>query len=92
MSDSSRRYWLVKTEPECFSIQHLAASPLKTAAAGRAERYQSLQLPGGDAAGRTGADPSFGALRPPAVVSTAVVVGEAYADLTRAKHPLNEHF
>ena len=86
----SRRYWLVKTEPECFSIQHLAASPLKTTCWDGVRNYQARNFL---VAMRLGERVLIhhSSANPPAVVGTAVVVREAYADPT-ARDPLNEHF
>ena len=86
----SRRFWLVKTEPECFSIQHLAASPLKTTCWDGVRNYQARNFL---VAMRLGERVLIhhSSTNPPAVVGTAIVVREAYPDPT-ARDPLNEHY
>ena len=81
---------MVKTEPECFSIQHLAASPLKTTCWDGVRNYQARNFL---VAMRMGERVLIhhSSANPPAVVGTAIVVREAYADPT-ARDPLNEHF
>ncbi len=75
-------YWLVKTEPECFSIQHLAACPKGTTSWSGVRNYQARNfIRDGMKLGdrvlfyHSSADP-------PAVAGTAVVVREAYPDPT----------
>lgn len=86
-----RLCWLVKTEPECFSIQHLAACPGQTTCWDGVRNYQARnfmrdQMKVGDRVlfYHASADP-------PAVAGTAVVARAAYPDAT-AWDPHNHHF
>jgi predicted RNA-binding protein with PUA-like domain len=84
------RHWLVKTEPDCFSIEDLAASPRQTTGWEGVRNYQARnflkQMHVGDRVlvYHSGADPL-------AVVGVAMVVHEAYPDST-AWDPLDQHF
>ncbi len=86
----AKQYWLMKTEPESFSIQDLAKSPRKTTFWDGVRNYQARNFMRAMTVGdevlfyHSNADP-------PAVVGTASVVGEAYPDRT-AWDPGNHHF
>lgn len=77
----SKSYWLVKTEPDSFSIHDLAASPKKTTCWDGVRNYlarnhmRAMQL---------GDEVLFyhSSTEPPAVVGIAVVVRPAYPDPT----------
>ena len=78
----TRKYWLLKTEPESFSIQHLAKCPGQTTCWDGVRNYQARnflrdEMKLGDRVlfYHSNADP-------PAIVGTAVVVREAYPDHT----------
>jgi predicted RNA-binding protein with PUA-like domain len=85
-----RSYWLIKSEPECFSIQHLAACPGQTTCWDGVRNYQARNFM---------RDMKLGdrvlfyhsSAAPPAVAGTAVVVREAYPDHT-AFDPRSMHF
>ncbi len=86
-----RRYWLVKTERNCFSIQDLAALPDQTTCWSGVRNFQARnylrdQMKLGDRVlfYHSSAEPS-------AVAGTAEVVREAYPDHT-AWDPKDEHF
>ena len=86
-----RSCWLVKSEPDCFSIQHLAACPGQTTRWDGVRNYQARnfmrdQMKLGDRVlfYHSSADP-------PAVAGTAVVAREAYPDDT-AWDPRHHHF
>ncbi|HEV3415971.1 MAG TPA: EVE domain-containing protein [Pirellulales bacterium] len=85
----TRRYWLVKSEPDCFSIQDLAASPRQTTFWDGVRNYQARNFM---KEMRIGERVLFyhSSTEPPAVVGVAVVVGEAYPDST-AWDPQNMH-
>jgi predicted RNA-binding protein with PUA-like domain len=90
MSDK-RPCWLVKTEPECFSIHDLAACPRQTTSWDGVRNYQARnfmrdQMQAGDRV-------LFyhSSVDPPAVAGTAVVARAAYADAT-AWDPKDQHF
>lgn len=76
------KYWLIKTEPESFSIQDLAKAPRKTTGWDGVRNYQARnymrdEMREGDRIlfYHSSADPS-------ALVGTAKVVREAYPDPT----------
>lgn len=83
-------FWLVKSEPDCFSIQHLAKSPKKTTCWSGVRNYQARNFMRAMKKGdrllfyHSSADP-------PAVAGTAIVVREAYPDHT-ALDPKDDHF
>ena len=78
----ARRYWLMKSEPEAFSIQALAKAPKQTTFWDGVRNYQARnflrEMKVGDGAlfYHSNADP-------PAVVGTATVVREARPDPTQ---------
>jgi predicted RNA-binding protein with PUA-like domain len=87
---TSRRYWLVKSEPDCFSINDLAASPRQTTCWDGVRNYQARNFM---KAMQIGERVLFyhSSTEPTAVVGTAVVVGEAYPDST-AWDPRDTHY
>ncbi len=68
----SKRYWLVKTEPSCFSISDLAASPKKSTCWSGVRNYQARNFL---VAMRRGEKVLFyhSSADPPAIVGIAVV-------------------
>jgi len=84
------KYWLLKSEPTCFSIQHLAESPRQTTCWSGVRNYQARNFM---------VDMKLGdrilyyhsSTEPPAVVGTAKVVREAYPDHT-ALDRADDHF
>jgi predicted RNA-binding protein with PUA-like domain len=74
--------WLVKSEPDCFSIQHLAAAPKQTTCWSGVRNYQARNFM------RDGMHLGDKVLfyhsstEPPCVVGVATVAREAYADHT----------
>jgi predicted RNA-binding protein with PUA-like domain len=74
-------HWLVKSEPDCFSIQHLARSPRRTTCWSGVRNYQARNFMRAMQVGdrvlfyHSSADP-------PAVAGTATVVRAAYPDTT----------
>jgi predicted RNA-binding protein with PUA-like domain len=87
---ASHRYWLVKSEPDCFSINDLAASPRQTTGWDGVRNYQARNFM---KAMQIGERVLFyhSSTGPIAVVGTAVVVGEAYPDST-AWDPRDMHY
>ncbi len=77
-----RRYWLIKSEPSVFSIDHLAALPKRTTCWDGVRNYQarnfmrSMQVGDQVLFYHSNADP-------PAVAGIAEVVKEAYPDPTQ---------
>ena len=84
------RYWLVKSEPDCFSIHDLANSPKQTTFWDGVRNYQARnfmrEMKRGD-----GVLFYHSSTEPMAVVGTAVVAREAYPDHT-ARDPKNDHY
>lgn len=78
----SQRYWLVKSEPDAFSIQDLAKAPGKTTCWDGVRNYQARNFM------RDGMQLGDRVLfyhsstEPPCVVGVATVVREAYPDHT----------
>ncbi|MBX7166212.1 MAG: EVE domain-containing protein [Pirellulales bacterium] len=88
---SSPRFWLLKTEPESYSIDDLAAAPRQTTCWDGVRNYQARNFIRDDM--RAGDQVLFyhSSTDPPAVVGTAVVVREAYPDHT-AWDPKDHHY
>jgi len=88
-SPKPKSYWLVKTEPESFSIQDLAASPKKTTCWDGVRNYlarnhmRAMQLGDEVLFYHSNADPL-------AIVGVTTVVRQAYPDPT-AWDPKNHH-
>ena len=86
----SRRYWLVKSEPNSFSIQDLARAPKQTTCWDGVRNYQARNFMREMAVGdhvlfyHSNADP-------PSVVGTAEVVRTAYPDDTQFD-PRSHHY
>jgi predicted RNA-binding protein with PUA-like domain len=84
------RYWLVKSEPDCFSIHDLAKSPKQTTFWDGVRNYQARnfmrEMKRGD-----GVLFYHSSTEPMAVVGAAVVAREAYPDHT-ARDPKNDHY
>jgi predicted RNA-binding protein with PUA-like domain len=89
-SMSKHNYWLLKSDPECFSIRDLASSRMQTTFWDGVRNYQARNFM---RAMRMGDGVLFyhSAANPPAIVGTAVVVREAYPDFTVFDRT-NEHF
>ena len=88
---AARSHWLVKSEPDCFSIQHLAKCPKQTTCWSGVRNYQARNfMRDGMKLGDRVLFYHSGA-EPPAIAGTAVVVREAYADHT-AFDPRDDHF
>ena len=85
-----RRYWLVKSEPDVFSIDALARAPRQTTGWDGVRNYQARNFMREMAVGdlvlfyHSNADP-------PAVVGTAEVVRTAYPDDTQFD-PRSDHY
>jgi predicted RNA-binding protein with PUA-like domain len=86
-----RKYWLVKTEPESFSIDDLAASPGQTTFWSGVRNYQARNFLRDEM--RLGEQVLFyhSNADPPAVVGVAEVVREGYPDHT-AWDEADDHF
>ena len=75
-------YWLLKTEPESFSISDLHASPDQTTCWDGVRNYQARNFMRDMKVGDRALFYHSNAA-PPAVVGTAVICREAYPDLTQ---------
>ena len=75
----AKRYWLLKSEPNTFSIDHLARSPKQTTCWEGVRNYQARNLM---REMREGDEAIFyhSNADPPAAVGTATIVREAYPD------------
>lgn len=84
------QYWLVKSEPDCFSIQHLAACPKQTTFWSGVRNYQARNFM---KAMKQGDRVLYyhSSCDPPAVAGVVVVVKEAYPDHT-ALDPKDDHY
>jgi predicted RNA-binding protein with PUA-like domain len=85
------KYWLLKTEPESFSIQDLAKAPKQTTCWDGVRNYQARNYMRDEM--KIGDRVLFyhSSADPPAVVGTARVVKAGYSDPT-AWDPKNHHF
>jgi predicted RNA-binding protein with PUA-like domain len=87
----TRRHWLVKTEPDCFSWDDLWASPGRTTHWDGVRNYQARNMLRDEM--KRGDRVLFyhSSCEPPCVVGVAEVVREGYPDFT-AFDPAHEHF
>jgi predicted RNA-binding protein with PUA-like domain len=86
----AQRFWLVKTEPDCFSINHLAKSPKQTTCWSGVRNYQARNFMSDM---RLGDQVLFyhSSCDPPSVVGVTVVAKVAYPDAT-AWDKTDDHF
>ncbi|HNG93633.1 MAG TPA: EVE domain-containing protein [Acidobacteriota bacterium] len=89
--ERERRYWLVKSEPEVFSIQHLNECPERTAGWDGVRNYQARNFLRDDF--KLGDQVFFyhSNAEPPGIAGIAEVVREGYPDHT-AFDPTDHHF
>jgi predicted RNA-binding protein with PUA-like domain len=90
MSDAPR-YWLLKSEPDCFSIDHLAAAPKQTTYWSGVRNFQARNFMRDDM--RPGDRVLFyhSSAEPPAVVGLATIVKPGYPDFT-AEEKGDDHY
>jgi len=86
-----KRYWLIKTEPESYSIQHLAQEPEQTTFWNGVRNYQARNSLRDDLHVGDGLLFYHSSADPPAIVGTAVVVKAGYPDHT-ARDPKSKYF
>jgi predicted RNA-binding protein with PUA-like domain len=91
MSPSRRRYWLMKSEPDCFSLADLAASPYGTSPWDGVRNYQARNLLRDELAAGDGVLFYHSSIAEPAIVGLARVVNPGYPDHT-ALDPRSDHF
>ena len=84
------RYWLIKSEPSCFSIDDLQSSPAKTSAWDGVRNYQARNFMRNEM--QIGDQLFFyhSNCNPPGIIGIAEVVSEAYPDHT-AFDPNSDH-
>jgi predicted RNA-binding protein with PUA-like domain len=85
------QYWLVKSEPDSYSISHLAKEPNQTTYWDGVRNYQARNMTRDEM--KVGDRVLFyhSSVNPPCVVGTAKVVRESYPDHT-AWDPKNPHY
>jgi predicted RNA-binding protein with PUA-like domain len=87
----ARRYWLVKSEPNCFSFDDLLQSRDRTTCWDGVRNYQARNFMRDDMKAGDLAFFYHSSAEPPAIVGVAEVVREGYPDHT-AFDPREEHF
>ena len=88
---ADRRYWLLKTEPGCFSYEDLLACPDQTAYWDGVRNYQARNFLRDDVRVGDGVLFYYSNAEPSGVVGTATVVRAGYPDHT-ALDPAEEHY
>ena len=92
MTAMSKRCWLLKTEPDCFSIQDLAAAPRQTTCWSGVRNFQARNFMRDDMAVGDRVLFYHSNAEPSAIVGTAVVVREGYPDHTAWDPKDVDHF
>lgn len=87
----SRRYWLMKSEPGCFSLADLAACPNGVSHWDGVRNYQARNLLRDEIAVGDGVLFYHSGIPHPAIVGLAQVVSRSYPDHT-ALDPRSDHF
>jgi predicted RNA-binding protein with PUA-like domain len=88
---SQRHYWLLKSEPDCFSYDDLLASPHKTTSWSGVRNYQARNFLRDDMKKGDGVLFAYSSADPSGIVGTAEVVREGYPDIT-AWDSKDDHF
>lgn len=88
---TDRRYWLLKTEPGCFSYDDLLASPARTTCWDGVRNYQARNFLRDDVRVGDGVLYYYSNAEPSGIVGTATVVRAGYPDHT-AWDPAEEHY
>ena len=85
------KYWLMKSEPNCYSIDDLAAEPNKTTHWDGVRNYQARNFMRDDM--KIGDKVLFyhSNAKPPGVAGVATIVAESYPDFT-AFDPKDKHY
>lgn len=84
------RYWLLKSEPSCFSLEDLKQSPNQTAPWDGIRNYQARNFMCKDMHVGDKAFFYHSSCTPPGIVGTMTIVQEAYPDYT-AFDPKSDH-
>lgn len=85
------RYWLMKSEPSCFSFEDLKQSARQTDCWDGVRNYQARNLLRDEIKKGDGVLFYHSNIKKPAIVGIAEVVGEGYPDYT-AWDPKSEHY
>lgn len=89
--NKSRRYWLLKTEPDCFSYDDLLAAPRRTTSWGGVRNFQARNFMRDDMQKGDGVLFYHSSAEPAGIVGTAEIVRSGYPDFT-AWDPSDEHY
>ena len=87
----ARRYWLMKSEPNVFSIEDLAQAPQQTTRWDGVRNYQARNLLRDEIKAGDGVLFYHSSADPPAVAGTAEVVRAGYPDPTQFDARSNHH-
>ena len=91
MPRAKRRYWLMKSEPHCFSFNDLLAAPNRTSCWDGVRNYQARNLLRDELKPGDGVLFYHSNIPEPAIVGLAVVTSDGYPDHT-ALDPRSDHF
>lgn len=91
MQNQTRRYWLMKSEPACFSFDDLKNAPDRTSPWDGVRNYQARNMLRDEIKSGDGVLFYHSGIKVPAIVGLARVVREGYPDFT-AWDPSSEHF
>jgi predicted RNA-binding protein with PUA-like domain len=86
-----RRFWLLKSEPDCFSFDDLLSAPDQTAYWSGVRNYQARNFMRDDMKRGDGVLFYYSGAEPAGIVGTAEIVREGYPDFT-AWDPADEHY
>ena len=89
--DKKRRYWLMKSEPSCFSFEDLKQSKGQTACWDGVRNYQARNLLRDEIKKGDGVLFYHSNIKTPSIVGIAGVISEGYPDYT-AWDPKSEHY
>lgn len=88
---NDRRYWLLKSEPDCFSYDDLLSAPRQTTYWSGVRNYQARNFMRDDMKKGDGVLFYHSSADPAGIVGTAEIVRAGYPDFT-AWDPADEHF
>ena len=88
---AARRYWLVKSEPDCFSYDDLLAAPGRVTSWSGVRNYQARNYMRDEMRKGDGVLFYHSSADPAGIVGTAEIVREGYPDFT-ARDKSNEHY
>jgi len=86
-----RRYWLLKSEPDCFSYDDLLAAPHQTTSWSGVRNFQARNFMRDDMKKGDGVLFYHSSAEPAGIAGTAEIVRSGYPDST-AWDPKNEHY